>query len=461
MIKTLRGQPRAFYKGLFALMLPLILQNLITQSVALADIFMVGMLGESSLAAVTLANAPFFVLMVLTFGIQSGVGILVAQYWGRGNKNAISRVLGVGLYFGLGAAAVAAVAMLGFPMRVLGFITPERGLVELGAQYARIVAVAQLFSGMNQIYLAAQRSCENTKIGMFSLASSALFNLFGNWVLIFGRFGLPAMGIRGAAAATLISHILGTVIILVYSRRDKRLALKLTLMLRPGVLIVRDFFKYSLPVVINEALWGVALMLYPTIFGHMPTPEALLAAYTIAGNLEKVFTVAVFATGNAASVVIGREIGAGREGGVYNAAKALLCVGLLLGLAQGLVLLGATLFLLEPFVYPLFTLSRDAARAATSMLLILSAVVPLRNVGFALGIGVLRGGGDVKAVMLIDVGTLYCLALPFAALSGLAFGAGVAVVYASVLIEEAVKTALLLRRFVSRKWINNVTRAIE
>jgi putative MATE family efflux protein len=460
MLKVLK-QPKVFYGTLFGLMLPMILQNLMTQSVALADTFMVGVLGETSLAAVTLANAPFSVLMVLTFGIQSGVGILVAQYWGRENQGAISRVLGVGLYFGMIASAIAAVLLIGFPEQVLKIVTPEPELIRIGAGYARIVAVANIFSSLNNVYIAAQRSCGNTKIGMIALAVSSVFNLIGNWTLINGLFGFPKLGVNGAAWATLISHVLGSVILITYAARDKRLVLKVALMLRPGMIIVRDFFKYSLPVIINEGLWGVALMAYPTIFGHMPSPTATMAAYTISGNIEKIFTVAVFATGNSAAAIIGKEIGAGREKDeVYSMGKTLSAVGLLVGLAQALLLLLAILFVLEPYVYPLFELSSAAATAANSMLIVLCLVIPLRNFGFATGIGCLRGGGDVRALMYIDVGTLYLLALPFAAISGLVFGASVGVVYMSVFIEEVAKAFILLYRFRSKKWINNVTREI-
>ncbi|MDR0839075.1 MAG: MATE family efflux transporter [Oscillospiraceae bacterium] len=460
MIKLLKRQPKVFYASLFGLMVPMILQNLATQSVALADTFMVGVLGESSLAAVTLANAPFFVLMVFTFGIQSGVGILVAQYWGRGNRDAINRVLGVGLYFAAVVTIIVGTAILLFPNQVLGLVTPEKELVLIGAPYARVVAVSQIFSSVNNIYIAAQRSCGNAKIGVYALTSSSLFNLFGNWVLIFGKFGFPEMGVLGAAVATLASRVLESAIVVVYAFRNKHLPLKLKLMLRPGVVIVRDFIKYSLPVVINEGLWGVALMLYPVIFGHMTNPAALLAAYTIAGNVEKVFTVAVFATGNAAAAIIGKELGAGRHDTIYDTGKSLAVIGLLIGVASSALLLVCTLTLIEPVVYPLFNLSGVAAKGATSMLFVLCACVPLRNLGFAVGIGVLRGGGDVRAMMYIDVCTLYLLGLPFAAITGLLLGADVAVVYASTLLEEVFKSGLILWRFKSRKWIKNITREI-
>ncbi|MDR2357995.1 MAG: MATE family efflux transporter [Oscillospiraceae bacterium] len=460
MLTGILKQPRGFYRGVFSLMAPLILQNIISQSVALADAFMVGLTGEEGLAAVTLASTPFFVLMVLTFGIQSGVGILIAQYWGRQNRGAISRVIGVGTYVALAASAAVAALMIAAPDKILSMITDETGLMDTAVRYARIVGVSQVFASVTQIYIAAQRSCENPKLGVIVLGSSSLINVFGNWLLIFGSetLGVAPMGVVGAAAATLIARVAEFAITVAYAAVNRHLRLDLKLFFMPGALIVRDFVKYSLPVVINEALWGVSLMLYPVILGHMRSATSLLAAYNIAGNIEKLFTVAVFATGSAVAVIIGKELGAGNTKGVYSAAKSLAAMGFLLGLGAGVLLLIATLTVMEPLVYPLFGMSPEAAGAAKAMLLILAAVVPLRNCGFAVGIGVLRGGGDVRAVMLIDCLSLYVLALPTAAVSGLVFGAGIAVVYSSVLLEELVKTGVLLARLKSRKWIKNVTR---
>ncbi|MDR1206490.1 MAG: MATE family efflux transporter [Peptococcaceae bacterium] len=453
-------QPKGFYRGVFSLMTPIILQNLIAQSVALADTFMVGLTGETGLAAVTLANTPFFVLMVLTFGIQSGVSILVAQYWGRRDQGAVNRVVGVGIYVALAASSVFASTMILIPERILGLVTGEREMLDLAVGYAQIVGVSQIFASINQVYIAAQRSCENPKLGVIVLSSSSLINIFGNWLLIFGNesLGIAPMGVVGAAVATLVSRITESAVVAVYAAKNRHLRINLPLVLKPGMIIVKDFVKYSLPVVVNEALWGVSLMVYPVILGHMSSPTALLAAYTIAGNIEKVLTVAVFASGNAVAVIIGREIGSGNTRGVYSIAKSLVAMGYALGLASGALLLAATLTLVKSAVYPLFDMSPAAAAAATSMLLILSAAAVLRSGGLAVGIGVLRGGGDVRAMMYIDLLSVYVFALPMAAVTGLVIGADIAVVYSAVLLEEAVKTGFLIVRMRSKKWINDVTR---
>ncbi|MDR0490165.1 MAG: MATE family efflux transporter [Oscillospiraceae bacterium] len=451
-------QPKGFYRNAFALMIPIVLQNLITHTVALADTFMVGALGEQYLAAATMAATPMFLFMIFTFGVQSGAGILVAQYWGKGNTGAINRVLGVGLYFSVIFTFAGAIVVAIIPHQILGLVTADQTLVLIGAPYARIVGFSQALNAISMVYVSCQRSMENPRLGLIVLSISAVVNVFGNWILIFGKFGMPALGIVGAAIATLCARAIEVIIVTVYAYRNSRLPLKIALLLKPGMVIFRDFVKYSLPVLLNEALWGFGAMLTPVILGHMDGAQPILAAFTIAGNLERVFLVTAFACGNATAVIIGREIGAGRRERAESVAKTLLLLGLIFGLCTSALLLLVRFTALEGILSRFFDLSDDALSYATIMLTILACIMPLRNLGFTMGIGILRGGGDVKPLMYIDIGTLYLLAIPMAAITGLILKAGIAIVYSSFIVEDITKTALLYRRVRSRKWINDVTR---
>ncbi|MCL2401939.1 MAG: MATE family efflux transporter [Oscillospiraceae bacterium] len=458
MINTLRQQSKGFYRGVFALMVPMVLQNLITQTVMLADTFMVGMLGEQYLAAITTAIIPLFLFMIFTFGVQSGAGILVAQYWGKSDTDAINRILGIALYFSIGITLTGALVLSAFPHQILSLVTNDAALVEIAAPYARIVTFAQVLNSISMVYIGYQRSMENPRFGVIVLSISSVFSVLGNWVLIFGRFGFPAMGIQGAAITTLLARSLEVVIIVVYAFFSSRFPLKIKLILKPSITMFKDFVKYSLPVLLNEALWGLGAMLYPVILGHMGGARTILAAFNISGNLERLFSVAVFASGHATAIIIGREIGAGHKDTIESKAKSLVSLAFILGLVSGAVLMIARFTVLEPFVYPLFDLSPDAASAANTMLTILAIIIPMRTLSITMGIGILRGGGDVKALMYIDVVALYLFALPMASVSGLVIGAGLAVVYSAILLEELVRTTLLFRRVRSKKWINDVTR---
>ena len=453
-------QPKGFYRSVLALMIPIILQNLITETVALADTFMVGMLGEQYLAAATMATTPLFVFMIITFGVQSSVSILSAQYWGKGNTDAINRILGVALYFILTLTLASATIIVIFPHQILGLITNDSTLVVLGTPYVRIVAFSMVLNAVSMVYISSQRSMENAKLGVIVLSISSIFNVFGNWVLIFGKLGMPALGMEGAAIATLCARVLEVIIISVYALRNSRLPLKIKLLLKPGLTIFKDFVKYSTTVLLNEVLWGFGAMLYPVIFGHMVGAQSILAAYNIAGNVERIFAVTMIACGSATAVIIGREIGAGRQDRVKSVAKALITLSLIIGLFSGALLLFLQLTIIEPFVFPLFGLSNDAVSAAATMLLILVLSTPLRALGFTMGIGVLRAGGDVNGFLLIDVSSLYFVALPMAVIAGFVFKAGIMVVYFSMFIEALSKAALLYLRVRSKKWIRDVTRDI-
>jgi putative MATE family efflux protein len=396
--------------------------------------------------------------MIIIFGVQSGVGVLVAQYWGKGNKATINRILGVGMYIGVGVALVGATLLFLMPYRILGMFTNESALVSLGVPYIRIAAFSQIFNSVSMVYIACNRSMENVRLGVVVLCISSVFSVFLNWVLIFGNLGMPALGIQGAAISTLCARILEVIIVTIHANNNSRLKVKLKLLLMPGVVIFKDFIKFSLPVLINEMLWGFGFMFFPIIFGHMTGAQTILAAFTIAGNIERFFSVAIFAIGGATAVIIGREIGAGRADSVMSVAKSLTALGVLIGVGASTLLLIMQFTILEPFVYPLFDLSNEAASATSTMLLILSLGQPIRTMVFVLGLGIMRGGGDVKAFMLIDVGSLYFVALPMAALSGLVFGAGIGVVYSAFLADNIVKFTLCAFRMKSGKWINDVTR---
>lgn len=451
-------QPKGFYKATLLLMLPIVLQNMITQTVALADTFMVGMLGEKFLAAITLANTPFFVVMLITFGVQGGVSVMVSQYWGKGDTKTINRIMGMGLYVSAAFCLITSVVMALFSEQVLSLLTDNLELIPLGSGYARIVGFSYVFSSISGIYIVTQRSMENTKLGVIVLSISAAANVLLNWVLIFGKLGMPVMGVEGAAIATLLARVAEVVIIVLYALRNKRLPLEPRLIRRPGRTIIRDFFKYASPVVLNEALWSLGVSAFPVIMGHMEGSTQILAAFTIAGNLERIFTTAVFAVGAAASVIIGREIGAGRREGVYKVGVSLAFLGFVMGLIAAALFFLLRIFLLAPVIYPLFKLSAQASGIATTMITILCLVVPLRILAFTLLIGILRGGGDAKAVMLLDLGGLYLISIPAAAITGLVFKSSITVVYLCICAEEIFKVTAGILRFRSKKWINDVTR---
>ncbi len=439
-------------------MLPMILQNLVTNCMALADSFMVGALGETELAAVTMANSVFYVLSLIIFGIQSGTGVLVAQYYGKGRLDAINRIMGMGYYVSLGLTALIALLAFFFPMQLMQLVTNNPDLWEPGAEYARIVGFSYVCMAFSGVYIAVQRSMENPGLGAILLTVSGALNILLNYMFIFGKWGAPAMGCAGAAVATLLSRVFEVLVVTGCFFRSKRLPVKPGLMLRPGRIIAGDFIKYSLPVVLNEGMWSLAMSLSSIIMGHMPNSTPILAAYTIAGNIDRMAAVALFAAGNAAAVIIGRDIGCGDTKEIYGKGVALNFVCFVTGIISMGILLTIRATLLDGFIFPLMDISAEAGELAKMMLAFIAVVMPLRSLNLCNIVGVFRGGGDVRFGLICDIGPLYCVCLPAAALCGLVFGLGITAVYVCICLDDFCKVFLCLPRLRSGKWINSVTR---
>lgn len=458
MFRFLRREP-GFYQRVWMLALPIILQNLVTTSLGFVDTFMVGLLGQSELSAVTAANSPIFLVQVIIFGLLSGLTVLVSQYWGKHDMEAINRCMGIALYTGVAIAALVALALFLFPRQIMAVLTDNALLIRLGAPYLRIVGVSYVFNAASSVYVGMQRSTENPAMGLTVFTVSMLLNTFLNYILIFGKFGAPALGVTGAAVATLTSRIVEFLITVGYALRDRRIPLHFSALFRPGTAFLGDFVKYSTPVLVNDFLWGLGTTLITAIIGHMAISEEMLAAYAIMGNIEKFSTVACYGIAGAAGVIVGKRIGEGasREE-VYDVSWCLLLVSLLIGLVVSacIAVLLPTVFI--PYLYPLFHLEGLSLRIAATMCVVFIIMMPSKAFDITNITGILRAGGDVRVSAVIDVGSVWLVSVPITALTALVFDAPVALVCLGIQAEGLSKVPLGIHRLRSRKWINDVTR---
>lgn len=451
---------KGFYRNLLLLSLPVVLQNLITTSLAMVDTFMVGMLGETPLAAVTVANLPITVIQFVVFGIQSGSAVLISQYWGKKDLDSINRVVGVSAFVAGSVSVLFALALFFFPTQVMGLLTNDAVLRDIAAQYGRIVGFSYIFNSLTGVYVGAHRSMENPKLGLIVFSISMCANTILNWIFIFGNLGAPRLGVVGAALATLISRILEFAVMVLYAVSNKRFRLRPALALRPGTEISRKFLKYATPVVLNETLWGLGTSLYPTIMGHMNGSTEILAAYAVAGNIDRFCTVAVLAVGATSAIIVGMEVGAGRTDQVYDVGKTLNVVSVALGAVIGAVMLLATYFVIEPYFYPIYPAFQNcpgAAKITTMILTVVALFLPARAFNSTNIVGVLRGGGDVRFATIIDLLPLWLVALPLAALAGLVAKLDILWVYLAIEAENVTKFFMGVFRFRSGNWIHDVT----
>lgn len=457
MFSVLRQKP-GFYRRLGKLAFPIILQNLITTSLGFVDTFMVGLLGNQELSAVTAANTPIFLVQVIIFGLMSGLTILVCQYWGKMDMASINRVMGVSAYGGFAIAGLTALALFLFPQEVLSLVTNNRTLIVVGAPYVRIVGISYVFNAISSVYISMQRSTENPAFGMKVFAVSMLLNTFLNYCLIFGNFGAPRMGVTGAAVATLISRMVEFAIVAVYAVVSKRVPLIPKALFFPGKAIVKSAITYAGPVIINETLWGLGTTVMTAIMGHMIISADMLAAHAIMGNIDKFSTVACFGVAGATAVMVGKRIGEGAsKDEVYNLSCCLLMVSFLLGAVIAVVLTVVLPTVFIPHLYPLFSLSETATEVAATMCVVYIVMMPMKSFDVSAITGVLRAGGDARAAAILDLCPLWLVAVPLTALTGLVFEAPIALVCLSIYSENICKMPLGVIRLRSRKWINDVT----
>ena len=457
MFSVLRQKP-GFYSRLWRLALPIILQNLITTSLGFVDTFMVGLLGNEELSAVTAANTPIFLVQVIIFGLMSGLTVLVCQYWGKGDAASINRVMGVAMYVGIAISGVAALLLFLFPEGVMALVTNNAQLIELGAPYVRIVGVSYVFNAVSSVYVSMQRSTENPGFGMLVFATSMLLNTFLNYCLIFGNFGAPRLGITGAAAATLASRVVEFIIVLVYAICNKRVPLIPKALFCPGRAMLKSAAVYAGPVILNETLWGLGTTVMTAIMGHMVISADMLAAYAIMGNMEKLSRGAGLGGGGAPAVIVGKRIGerAGKEE-VYNLSCCLLLVSFLLGAVIALALLIVLPTVFIPYLYPLFSLTEKATEVAVTMCVVYIVMMPLKSYDISNITGVLRAGGDARMAAILDLCPLWLVSVPLTALTGLVLDAPIWLVCFGIYSENTCKMPLGIIRLRSRKWINDVT----
>ena len=458
MFKHLRREP-GFYRQLWKLSLPVILQNLITFSLGLIDTFMVSQLGNEEMAAVSSANVPVFLLISIVFGFQSGLGILVSQYWGKGDLKNINRALGVACFLGVGVTAVLAVVFALFPVQVMDLLSNRHDLSLLGAPYLQVIGFSYVFNMLSSLYASAQRSVENSTFGMKLFGFSTVLNTALNYLLIFGHGGFPALGVRGAAVATLLARMSEFLICVVCAVRSKNIPLDLGCFLRPGTEMVGRFLKYASPVVLNETAWGLGNSLLTVILGYTDNSVEMLAANAVMGNLNRLFLVVCFGLGAATAVLIGKAIGEGRSHSeVMALSQTLMGFAVLVGGTVGLAALILVPTLFVPVIFPLFKLYGESAAIATAIAVASFLALPLHAHSISSITGVLRAGGDVGWSTFLDLAPQWLACLPLTALAALVLKTGVWPIAIAMQAECIIKVPLCTWRINSGKWINDLTR---
>ncbi|MCR2043563.1 MATE family efflux transporter [Anaerosalibacter massiliensis] len=441
---------KEFFITILTLVIPITLQNLISSSLNMVDNLMIGKLGENSIAAVGLVNQYFFIFMLCLSGINAGAGIFMSQFWGRKDTLNIRKILGLDLILSISASLIFSITAFIFPETIMKIFTKDNVVINLGIQYLEIIGITFIFTAITQAYSTALRCIGVAKPPMFASLMGVLINALLNWILIFGHFGLKPMGVVGAAMATSIARFVEMIYITIYSYKfNDIVSAKLREMISFNSNFVKSYFKTSSSVIINEIVWALGMTTYSVIYAKIGI--SAVASMQIATTINNMFMVLCIGLATAASIVIGNKIGANEEDIAIEYATKLGILVPLVGLVTGI-----GLWVSSPLIVKAFNIKEDTLRLTIIVLKIMAIFAPLRFFNVLMIVGVFRGGGDTTYSMLVQLGTVWCFAIPAGFIAAVYFRLPLNKVFFIICLEEVVKLFFEAKRLHSKKWIRNI-----
>ncbi|EJT6153282.1 MATE family efflux transporter [Clostridium perfringens] len=446
---------KRFYRLLFSIALPIAVQNLITFMVSMVDTLMVGALGEIQLSAVSIANNLFFVITILMFGLAGGSNIMISQYWGKGNVKTIHKILAIMYRVCLLITGIFIFIALFLPKYFMGIFTTDKAVIDFGASYLRIVCIGYLFYSITNCTIMMLRSVKTVSISIIVYTASLVVNSILNWIFIFGNLGAPELGIRGAAIATVCARITEFSIVLVFMFiYERKIGLKIEHLLKLDKEILKDYVGLCTPVLCNELLWAIGASMISVIVGRMGTE--VVAANSINGVAHQFVTVFIFGMSNATAVIIGNTIGEGKKEKAKEYAYSIGIFSVVMGCISGLMIL-----LIKPFVVNFYNVSYSTKLIAMEIMTVTSGIIVFQSLASNFMMGVLRGGGDAKFVLINDLIFMWLVAIPGGFFVAFVLELPVALVFLVIKCDEILKSLTSVYRVISEKWVNDVTKDYE
>jgi putative MATE family efflux protein len=445
------NEAQTFYQTLFALVLPIALQNLLSAMGSSANVLMLSSVSQTALSAVSLANQILFILNLFFAGLTIGATMLVAQYWGKGDTAAIEHLYGITLRLSLGIAVLFCGGACFFPKLLMVVFTSDKQLIATGASYLRFVGLSYLLMSISQIYLCFIRSMERVRISTIITSTCLLLTIGLNAVFIFGLVGMPKLGVVGVALATTIAQAVELAWCLLDSRRVPAIRLKLSSLFVRSPLLFRDYLRYTLPVVGNECVWGGALAMYAVILGHLGAD--VVAANSVAMVIADLATVVSLGIANGGAILLGKAIGEQRLEQARKDAFRLCRLALLCGVAGGILTL-----LTRPLLHHIVPLT-DAAYGYLTIMLYMNAYSVIgKSINATVIVGVFCAGGDSRFGLLNDALVMWGFSVPLGLLCAFVFKFPAMVVYFVLCLDEYVKMPFIYQHYRRYTWLKNITR---
>lgn len=439
-----------FRKKLLALVLPITFQQLMLAVVSASDALMVGVIGQDLLSAVSLASQVTFVYNLFLAALTIGTSIFAAQYWGKGDKNAIERILGIVLRTSMLVSAVFFAGTMFTPELLMRIFTEDPVLTVYGTDYLRIVSVTYLMCGISQIYLCIMKNSGLAAKSMVISSTSAGLNIILNAVLIYGLFGAPRMEAAGAAAATALSRVAELAWVLLELRKKGRIKIRLRYILHPDQPMRKEFWHYTFPVLGNELVWGGGFTMYSVIMGHLGTDA--VAANSIANIVKNLIASLALGIGNGGAIIVGNELGAGKLEKAKSYGGKLCHIAVISGICSGIFLLAVS-----PAVLIVSDLSPTAEEYLKWMLVMCSYYMIGKYVNGTTISGIFCAGGDSRFGFLCDTVTLWCFTVPAGFITAFVLKVPVLLVYFIINLDEMVKLPAVYRRYKKYRWLKDLT----
>ena len=440
-------EKKEFNSKLKALVIPMAFQQLMVALVGVSDAVMLGFLSQDALSAISLAGQVQFVYTLFLFGAMQGVSILAAQYWGKGDKTAVEKILGIGLKMSVLLSLPFTLGAILFPEILMLAFASEQALIDLGAEYLRVVGITYFLQSISQIYLVVMKNCGLASKCAAISGTSVVANIILNAVFIFGL----DMGVTGAAVATVISKVIELGWTMLIMLKKDSVKIRLGYLLHGDKPLKADYMKYTLPVLGNNIVWGIGFTMYSVIMGHLGSDAA--AANSIA-NIVKNLAVC-FCTGvaGASGVMTGSLLGRGELEKAKEYGSRLVKISILGGVASGIIILCVI-----PFVGLFSTLTETAQEYLRTMLVVCSYYVIGKAINMTVISGIFPSGGDSKFGLYCDAVTMWAVVVPIGLVCAFVLDLPVTLVYIIINVDEIIKLPAVYLNYKKYRWVKNLTK---
>lgn len=436
-----------FMKSLCKIAIPVTLQSMLQASFSIVDQIMIGQLGETNISAVGLCGNFSLIFSVVIGAVSTVAGILIAQFIGAEDIKEAWSSFDLSLICGIIISTLFLLAAGVLPLHILKLYTKDMSIINTGAVYFRIVAFSYIPMAVSNILSAWLRCREHATIPFLASFGAVAVNTGLNYLLIFGKSGLPCIGIKGAAIATLISQLFNLIFIVIgfiYSiRKDGD---KPVLSLHFKKLTIRDYLIMIMPILVSEFLWSLGQNVESAVYGHLGISN--LAAYTLTCPIQGLIVGALSGLSAAAGVMIGKRLGGKEYDEAYEESTKIMYAGLIGSLA-----VSALLILLAGEYTGLYRVDHSVKELGKVLLIIFALYAPVKVENMILGGGIIRSGGNTKIIMAIDIVGTWCIGIPLCLLAAYIFKWGIVGVYTLLTTEEIFRLVVSLIIFKRRKWM--------